>query len=261
MTVLVFFGLFIFIVLSVFFIGATVVVKQKGTRIMLVFGIVTLLVAAGIAVFSYEIFDELQMKEIMAQEERMKEEAERIEKERAIKKAEQDKRDREEAERKIRERQAAIKNAKNRPPIKPGDMKSAEAAASPADENKRRAKVEQWNTLGKNLADVEEEMYRKVVDIDKQVKQLSADYQAGKITSYDEITARAKLGIQKQDLILDAQDKKQALLVGATLLTDEEKLNDLLLLERRREQAMNERQKFADMLKQAESSKNTLRSM
>lgn len=281
MNVLVFGGLFIFTLMLIFLAGAVILVKEKGTKVMALAGIFVLFFSVGVTWLAYKAIGDYQAKEQIAQEEKVREKLEKLqwereekriieeerkrievrEKARAVK--EQEIADKAEKEKEIKEKLAqeqAAKNKKNMPPAEkkvPVEKKPID----PKEEEKFQAKLAQWDELGGALAEVEDAMYRKVVEINTQIKKISDDYNQGKINGYEELSQRARLEIQKQEIIIKAQNDKKALLDKATLISDEEKKNDRDLLERRKKQAETDREKSIEMLKKVEESSKVFKAL
>lgn len=281
MNVLVFGGLFIFTLMLIFLAGAVILVKEKGTKVMALAGIFVLFFSVGVTWLAYKAIGDYQAKEQIAQEEKVREKLEKLqwereekriieeerkrievrEKARAVK--EQEIADKAEKEKEIKEKLAqeqAAKNKKNMPATEkkvPVEKKPID----PKEEEKFQAKLAQWDELGGALAEVEDAMYRKVVEINTQIKKISDDYNQGKINGYEELSQRARLEIQKQEIIIKAQNDKKALLDKATLISDEEKKNDRDLLERRKKQAETDREKSIEMLKKVEESSKVFKAL
>lgn len=281
MNVLVFGGLFIFTLMLIFLAGAVILVKEKGTKVMALAGIFVLFFSVGVTWLAYKAIGDYQAKEQIAQEEKVREKLEKLqwereekriieeerkrievrEKARAVK--EQEIADKAEKEKEIKEKLAQEQAAKNKKNM-PAAEKKVPVEKKPIDskeEEKFQAKLAQWDELGGALAEVEDAMYCKVVEINTQIKKISDDYNQGKINGYEELSQRARLEIQKQEIIIKAQNDKKALLDKATLISDEEKKNDRDLLERRKKQAETDREKSIEMLKKVEESSKVFKAL
>ena len=272
MSVLVFAGLFLSIIALIMIVVGVFVVKKRSHKVILAAGLLVLVVAGGMAVFAFKNFSEVAEKEKAAQEERIKAQAEKEERELALKRAAAEQKKKKEAEearkaemaRKAElEKKAALESKTKK---KPADKQAAgEKSVKPQEKTEGTEpspqKIKEWNRLGKALAEVEADLYNQTIEIDKQVRQIGEDYSQGKLNSYEELRQRATLGLKKQELIIAAQDKKKALLDAAVLITDEEKSNDMALLQRRKSQALTEKARFTEMLKQVEDNKKQYRSM
>ena len=255
MNVLVFGGLFFFILMVVLLAGAVVLVKEKGTKVMAFAGIIVLFMAAGISWFGYKAIFDYEEKEKVAQEERVQIKLEKKQAEREKKRLEEEKQQRikqakekaEQAEKEKKEKAEKEKTAKQ--PKQAKKPSQPEKKIDPKEEQAFEKKKEQWDKLGRELAEIEDAMYSQISDIDAKIKKLSIDYEAERISSHEELSQRAELGIKKQEIIIKAQNDKKALLDAANLISEEEKQYDRALLEKRKKEAENERQRCLELKK------------
>lgn len=258
MNILMFAALFIFISLLLLLIGGLVFFKEDSKKCMAAAGIFVLLISAGIAGFSYKTMQDVETKEKAAQEERIKKREARLKQEKEAKLAA------EEAKRKAE--QEKIKAAEAKKKQEPGNKSKKEKEPKAEEPVKKqnyeeRRKIHEWNELGRALGEIEAEMQREIGKIDEQIKQLGIDYKKEKVDSYEKLKKQAELNLKKQELILKAQDDKQALLDGAVLLSNDEKRLDLALLEKRRTKAKEAKAKCLEVLQQVEENKGTFKSM
>lgn len=264
MNILVFAGLFIFISLLLLLLAGLVIFKENGKKLLAVGGIVVLLVSAGITVFSYKTMEEVETKEKAAKEERVKANEERIRKEKEAKRLAAEQAERAAALEKMKAEEEKKKQRNGKQPEKKITDKKVAENDAPTQQRldyEERMKIREWNELGRNLGDIEAELQQKIGEIERQKKQVSADYDSGKVNSYTKLKKQAELDLEKQELIIKAQDDKQTLLDGSFRLSDDDKRLDRALLEKRRIVAQEDRANCLAILRQVEENKGTFKSM
>ena len=251
MSTITFAGLTIFIFALIALVGAVLFLKQAGLRILAVAGIAALLLAGGIAGFSYQMFNDQQARAKVAQEERERAREEELAEQKRKQEAED------------AARLAAEEKAKKEAELKKKDgNKGKEREVTPkVKERVQFRKIREWNELGRALSDVENDLGRDVVEIDEKMKKVSLAYEQGKISSYEELQQRATLGLKRQERILKALDEKSALLKAAVLISDEEKKYDRELLEKRRAKALEDKEKYQGMLNQVEENSDVFKTL
>lgn len=258
MSIVVCIGLTVFIFALITLVATVIFVKQAGLRIMAVAGICALLIAGGAVCFSYQVINEHQEREKIAQEERaLRREEEIAERNRKLAAEEAARKAAEEKAKKESEAKKA-EDAKNG---KDNDEKNFDKKTDRKAERVQIRKIREWNELGRALADVEVELSREVVEIDDQMKKVSLEYEQERISSYEELRQRATLGLRRQNLILKALQEKDELLKAAVLISDEEKKHDKELLEKRREKALEDKAKYEGMLQQVEENSGVFKTL
>ena len=122
-----------------------------------------------------------------------------------------------------------------------------------ASARQERAKV------GKEISVIEAELNNRLVALESQVQEVLRRFNSQEMDNYDMIFWQAKLKKQQYGYIVKAMDDKQKLLEKATMLPADEKAADLARIDRRRQKALQKWKEYQGVLQELTANEDAFR--
>lgn len=127
--------------------------------------------------------------------------------------------------------------------------------AGDANTRKARAKV------GQEITAIETELNNRLLALESQVQEVIRRFNAQEMENYDMIFWQAKLKKQQYGYIVRAMDDKQKILEKATMLSKEEKAADIARIERRRQKALEKWKEYQNVLQELMANQTVFRTI
>lgn len=127
--------------------------------------------------------------------------------------------------------------------------------AGDANTRKARAKV------GQEITAIETELNNRLVSLEAQVQEVVRRSNAQEMDNYDMIFWQAKLKKQQYGYIVRAMDDKQKLLEKAAMLSKEEKAADIARIEKRRQKALEKWKEYQNVLQELMANQTVFRTI
>ncbi len=127
--------------------------------------------------------------------------------------------------------------------------------AGDANTRKARAKV------GQEITAIETELNNRLLALESQVQEVIRRFNAQERENYDMIFWQAKLKKQQYGYIVRAMDDKQKLLEKATMLSKEEKAADIAKIEKRRQKALEKWKEYQNVLQELMANQTVFRTI
>ena len=135
----------------------------------------------------------------------------------------------------------------------------APLAANNTGEDRDRSSERRF--LGRQLGGIEKDLQGQTAGYMDRLETINAKYRNGEMDSYEQLNAKAKLEIEKQNAIIAAMDEKMAALAAAQFLTAADKEKDLAAIQERKQQAEKMRREYQAVLQQVEMNKDIFHSL
>ncbi len=113
-----------------------------------------------------------------------------------------------------------------------------------------RKTVQERDMVGRKITAIEGDLTKQLVALDSQVQEVLRRYNGQEMESYDMIFWQAKLKKQQYGYIVRAMDEKQKILEKATLLPMEEKSADIARIDKRRQKALEKWKEYHNVLQE-----------
>ena len=127
--------------------------------------------------------------------------------------------------------------------------------AGDANTRKARAKV------GQEITAIETELNNRLLALESQVQEVIRRFNAQEMENYDMIFWQAKLKKQQYGYIVRAMDDKQKILEKAAMLSKEEKAADIARIERRRQKALEKWKEYQNVLQELMANQTVFRTI
>ena len=115
--------------------------------------------------------------------------------------------------------------------------------------------------LGKEITAIEQELNNRLLALDSQVQEVRRRFDAQEMDNYDMLFWQAKLKKQQYGFIVRAMDDKQKLLDKATTLSTEEKAADIARIDKRRQAALEKWKEYHGVLQELTANQEALRTL
>lgn len=127
--------------------------------------------------------------------------------------------------------------------------------AGDANARKARAKV------GQEITAIETELNNRLMSLEAQVQEVIRRSNAQEMDNYDTIFWQAKLKKQQYGYIVRAMDDKQKILEKAAMLSKEEKAADIARIEKRRQKALEKWKEYQNVLQELMANQTVFRTI
>ena len=127
--------------------------------------------------------------------------------------------------------------------------------AGDANARKARAKV------GQEITAIETELNNRLLSLEAQVQEVIRRSNAQEMDNYDTIFWQAKLKKQQYGYIVRAMDDKQKILEKAAMLSKEEKTADIARIEKRRQKALEKWKEYQNVLQELMANQTVFRTI
>lgn len=127
--------------------------------------------------------------------------------------------------------------------------------AGDANARKERAKV------GQEITAIETELNNRLLSLEAQVQEVIRRSNAQEMDNYDTIFWQAKLKKQQYGYIVRAMDDKQKILEKAAMLSKEEKAADIARIEKRRQKALEKWKEYQNVLQELMANQTVFRTI
>ena len=127
--------------------------------------------------------------------------------------------------------------------------------AGDANTRKARAKV------GQEITAIETELNNRLLALESQVQEVIRRFNAQEMENYDMIFWQAKLKKQQYGYIVRAMDDKQKILEKAAMLSKEEKAADIARIEKRRQKALEKWKEYQNVLQELMANQTVFRTI
>lgn len=114
--------------------------------------------------------------------------------------------------------------------------------------------------VGREISTIETELNNRLLALDSQVQEIQRRFDAQEMDNYDMLFWQAKLKKQQYGFIVRAMDEKQKILEKASI-GDEEKAADLARIERRRHAALEKWKEYHSVLGELTTNQDALRTL
>ena len=125
------------------------------------------------------------------------------------------------------------------------------------DANTRKARAK----VGQEITAIETELNNRLLALESQVQEVIRRFNAQEMENYDMIFWQAKLKKQQYGYIVRAMDDKQKLLEKATSLSKEEKAADIARIEKRRQKALEKWKEYQNVLQELIANQTVFRTI
>ena len=115
--------------------------------------------------------------------------------------------------------------------------------------------------LGKEITTIEQELNNRLLALDSQVQEVKRRFDAQEMDHYDMLFWQAKLKKQQYGFIVRAMDEKQKLLEKATTVSTEEKATDIARIDKRRQAALEKWKEYHGVLQELTTNQEALRAL
>ena len=130
-----------------------------------------------------------------------------------------------------------------------------------AERREKEQRSMERHSFGRRLGGIEKDLHGQTASYNDKIATINAQYRNGEMDSYEELTLKAHLEIDKQEAILKAMDEKLELLNQSRFLTAADKEKDIAAIEERKQQAQKTRDEYRDVLQQVEENKDVFHSL
>lgn len=115
--------------------------------------------------------------------------------------------------------------------------------------------------VGKEITAIEQNLNKHLLALDSQVQEVKRRFDAQEMENYDMIFWQAKLKKQQYGFIVRAMDEKQKLLEKATTISSEEKAADMARIDKRRQAALDKWREYHGVLAELTANQDALRAL
>ncbi|MBP5199843.1 MAG: hypothetical protein J6Z82_04270 [Schwartzia sp.] len=115
--------------------------------------------------------------------------------------------------------------------------------------------------VGQKITAIETDLNKQLVALDTQVQEVLRRFDAQEMENYDMIFWQAKLKKQQYGYIVRAMDEKQKIVEKAASLSDEEKAADLARIDKRRQKALEKWKEYHGVLEQLMANQDVFRTL
>ncbi len=115
--------------------------------------------------------------------------------------------------------------------------------------------------VGREISVIEAELNNRLVSLESQVQEVIRRFNAQEMENYDMIFWQAKLKKQQYGYIVRAMDDKQKLLEKATSISNEEKAADIARIEKRRKKALEKWKEYQGVLRELTMNEEAFRTL
>ena len=125
------------------------------------------------------------------------------------------------------------------------------------DANARKARAK----VGQEITAIETELNNRLLSLEAQVQEVIRRSNAQEMDNYDTIFWQAKLKKQQYGYIVRAMDDKQKILEKAAMLSKEEKTADIARIEKRRQKALEKWKEYQNVLQELMANQTVFRTI
>ena len=125
------------------------------------------------------------------------------------------------------------------------------------DANSRKARAK----VGQEITAIETELNNRLLALESQIQEVLRRFNAQEMENYDMIFWQAKLRKQQYGYIVRAMDDKQKLLEKATSVSKEEKAADIARIEKRRQKALEKWKEYQGVLQELMANQTVFRTI
>ena len=125
------------------------------------------------------------------------------------------------------------------------------------DANARKARAK----VGQEITAIETELNNRLMSLEAQVQEVIRRSNAQEMDNYDTIFWQAKLKKQQYGYIVRAMDDKQKILEKAAMLSKEEKAADIARIEKRRQKALEKWKEYQNVLQELMANQTVFRTI
>ena len=125
------------------------------------------------------------------------------------------------------------------------------------DANARKARAK----VGQEITAIETELNNRLMSLETQVQEVIRRSNAQEMDNYDTIFWQAKLKKQQYGYIVRAMDDKQKILEKAAMLSKEEKAADIARIEKRRQKALEKWKEYQNVLQELMANQTVFRTI
>lgn len=125
------------------------------------------------------------------------------------------------------------------------------------DANARKARAK----VGQEITTIETELNNRLLALESQIQEVLRRFNAREIENYDMIFWQAKLKKQQYGYIVRAMDDKQKILEKTTALSREEKAADIARVEKRRQKALEKWKEYQGVLQELVANEGIFRTL
>lgn len=115
--------------------------------------------------------------------------------------------------------------------------------------------------VGQKITAIETDLNKQLLALDTQVQEVLRRFDAQEMENYDMIFWQAKLKKQQYGYIVRAMDEKQKIVEKAASLSDEEKAADLARIDKRRQKALEKWKEYHGVLEELMSNQDVFRTL
>ncbi len=115
--------------------------------------------------------------------------------------------------------------------------------------------------VGREISVIEAELNNRLLALESQVQEVLRRFNAQEMENYDMIFWQAKLKKQQYGYIVRAMDDKQKLLEKATMISSEEKAADIARIEKRRKVALQKWKEYQGVLQELMANEDAFRTL
>ncbi len=115
--------------------------------------------------------------------------------------------------------------------------------------------------VGKEISAIETELNNRLLTLDSQVQEVQRRFDAQEMDNYDMLFWQAKLKKQQYGFIIRAMDEKQKVIEKAAGLSEEEKTADIARIEKRRKAALEKWKEYHGVLGELTANQEALRTL
>ena len=115
--------------------------------------------------------------------------------------------------------------------------------------------------VGREISTIEAELNNRLLTLDSQVQEVQRRFEAQEMDNYDMLFWQAKLKKQQYGFIVRAMDEKQKILEKATGLGEAEKASDIARIEKRRKAALEKWKEYHGVLGELTANQESLRTL
>lgn len=131
----------------------------------------------------------------------------------------------------------------------------------PKDKSDGKAMQGERARVGREISAIETELNNRLLTLDAQVQEVQRRFDAQEMDNYDMLFWQAKLKKQQYGFIIRAMDEKQKILEKATGLGEAEKASDIARIEKRRQAALEKWKEYHGVLGELTANQESLRTL
>ena len=133
---------------------------------------------------------------------------------------------------------------------------------NPSKGKSKDANAQQERTkIGREITAIETDLNNQLLALESQIQEVLRRFDAQEIENYDMIFWQAKLKKQQYGFIVHAMDQKQKILEKATSLSSEEKAADLARIDLRRQKALEKWKEYRGVLAELTANQDAFRTL